>query len=194
LQRKYQGKLDDAADEYIANITSATARMQTLISDLLAYARVQKEERKPVPVDFVEVFNNAVANLQAAVDESDAVISRCNLPILKANPTQILQLMQNLIGNALKFHGQLPPRIEVAARQQDTVWLFSVRDNGIGIDQTHRNRIFEVFKRLHSADAYSGTGIGLAICRRIIELHGGRIWVESELGKGSVFYFTLPAN
>jgi PAS domain S-box-containing protein len=193
LRRKYQGKLDDAADEYIANITSATARMQTLINDLLAYARVQKEERKPVLVDFVEVFENAVANLQAAVGESGAVISRCDLPILKANPTQILQLMQNLIGNALKFRGELPPRIEVAARQQDTVWLFSVRDNGIGIDQTHQNRIFEVFNRLHSADEYSGTGIGLAICRRIVELHGGRIWVESELGKGSVFYFTLPA-
>ena len=191
LDQSTAGIRDEQANEYISKTLLGTKRMAAIIDDLLQYSRVNKTEDPPVATDFQAAFDQVVANLQAAIDESGATVSCDRLPTLTANESQILQLLQNLIGNAVKFRGERPPEVHVAAEQQDGSWQFSVRDNGIGIDRQYGDRIFEVFKRLHAQGKYEGTGIGLAICRKIVELHGGRIWVESQPGQGSVFCFTI---
>ncbi len=192
LEKDYGDKLEPGADELIRHTVEGTRRMQTLIRDLLAYSRVGTRGQPFVPVDCNGAFDVALENLATAITESDAVITRDPLPTLPADPTQLSQLFQNLIGNGIKFHGGKPPEIHVGAQRDEDGWRFSVRDNGIGIEPQYFDRIFVIFQRLHTRTEYTGTGIGLAICRRIVERHGGTISVESEPGKGSTFIFTIP--
>ncbi len=194
LQKRYQGRLDAHADEYIAFAVGGADRMQRLIEGLLSFSNVGTRGKPFQPVDANRVLDEAIANLEAAIHETAAVITRDSLPVVNADRTQLMQLLQNLIGNAIKFRREEPPRVHVAARRSDGDWLFSVRDNGIGIEPKHADRVFILFRRLHDSQAYPGTGVGLTICKRIVERHGGRIWVESEPGRGSTFSFTLPAD
>ena len=166
-------------------------RMQGLINDLLTYSRVETRGKTLQVVDVERVVDRALHNLHVAVRENDALITRDPMPPLRADEAQLTQVFQNLIANAIRFRSDAPPEIHIGAQPQDDGWRFSVSDNGIGIDIKHADRIFVIFQRLHTRRAYAGTGIGLAICKRIIERHGGHIWVESELEKGSIFYFTL---
>ena len=191
LQRRYREQIDAKADKYIYYIVDGVARMQRQINDLLEYSRIGKNDRACSKVDCNLVFKQAIANLQLTIRQHQAVIISKNLPKLKANFTQILQLFQNLIGNALKYHRQKPPVILIQATPQENGWLFSITDNGIGIDSKHKKRIFQIFQRLHPQDEYPGTGIGLAICEKIVKHHGGKIWVDSQPNSGSTFYFTL---
>jgi PAS domain S-box-containing protein len=192
LQKRYQGKLDRNADEFIAFIVEGATRMMGLINDLLSYSRVGTRGRDFAPTDCAAVFKEAVANLGAAIEESGALVTRGPLPTVVADGGQLVLLLQNLIGNAIKFHSNSSPRVHVAAERREQDWAFSVEDNGIGIDPQYAQRIFEVFQRLHSRADYPGTGIGLAICKKIVERHRGRIWVRSRLGEGATFYFTIP--
>jgi two-component system, chemotaxis family, sensor kinase Cph1 len=166
--------------------------MQQLINALLDYSRVGTRIKPFEATDCEAVFSNAVANLNAAIKETDAVVEHDPLPTVVADATQMVQLFQNLIGNAVKFHGDEKPEVHVKAARNGTEWIFSVSDNGIGIDPKYFDRIFVIFHRLHGRGEYPGTGIGLAICKKIIERHKGRIWVESQPGKGATFYFTIP--
>jgi len=166
--------------------------MQTLINDLLAYSRIGRRG-EPVQVTEAEAALQAtLENLSMAIQEYGVSITNESLPTVQADPTQLIQLFQNLIGNALKFRAERPPQIHIGVTEADGFWQFSVRDNGIGIESQYFERIFQVFQRLHTRREYKGTGIGLAICKKIIDRHGGRIWVESEAGQGATFYFTLP--
>jgi light-regulated signal transduction histidine kinase (bacteriophytochrome) len=192
LERRYKGKLDADADEFIAYALEGAARMRALTNDLLEYSRVGTRGRPFEPTDCVGVIQGVLANLLAAVEESGAVVTYDGLPTVMADATQLTQLFQNLIGNAIKFRGKEPPPVRISAERQGKEWLFSVSDNGIGIAPEYTDRIFNIFQRLHSRSEYPGTGIGLAICKKIVERHGGRIWVESEPGKGSTFHFTIP--
>jgi len=192
LARRYQGKLDADADEFIHFAVDGSARMQTLINDLLTYSRVGTRGKEFAPTDGEAVLQTALSNLEVAIAESAAEVTHDPLPAVMADEVQVVRLFQNLIGNAVKFHGEGPPRVHVSAEQQDGWWTFSVRDNGIGIKPEYHERIFVIFQRLHSREEYEGTGIGLAVCKKIVERHGGRIWLESEEGKGSTFFFTLP--
>ena len=192
LARRYQGKLDAAADEFIAYAVDGANRMQGLINDLLAYSRVGTRAKGIEPTDCTAGLDQALANLKAAIEKSGAVVTHDPLPTVMADDLQLVQLLQNLIGNAIKFHVEKPPCIHVSAEQKGSEWVFSVRDNGIGIDPQYAERIFVIFQRLHTREEYPGTGIGLAICRKIVERRGGRIWVESQPGIGSTFYFTIP--
>jgi light-regulated signal transduction histidine kinase (bacteriophytochrome) len=191
LSRRYRGKLDTDADEFIAYAVEGTKRMQQLINDLLAYSRVGTRGRTPEPTDFEQVFSEAMANLKIAVEESEAVVTHDKLPTEVADKMQMVQLFQNLIGNAIKFKGHDSPRIHVSARPAGEEWIFSVQDNGIGIDPQFFDRIFTIFQRLHGRNEYPGTGIGLTVSKKIVERHGGRIWLHSEPGKGTTFYFTI---
>ena len=192
LQRRYQGKLDTDADEFIAYIVEGVIRMQALINDLLVYSRLGTGGKEFEPADCETTLDLAVTNLQTAIQEHSATVTHDPLPTVTADPTQLVQLFQNLIGNAVKFHGEDSPCVHVSAEKKGRDWLFSVRDNGIGIDPQYAERIFVIFQRLHGKGAYPGTGIGLAICKKIVERHGGRIGVKSHPGKGSTFYFTIP--
>jgi len=193
LARRYQGKLDADADEFITFIVEGAMRMQTLINDLLAFSRIGTRGNPFAPVDCGKAFHAAMENLEVAIAQSAAVITTDPLPWLVADYSQLTQLFQNLFSNAIKFRRpEEAPRIHVSAVRQDGAWLFSVRDNGIGIAQQYFDRIFIIFQRLHGREEYSGTGIGLAICKKIVERHGGRMWVESEPGTGSTFHFTIP--
>jgi PAS domain S-box-containing protein len=194
LQRRYQGKLDDKADKYIYFAVDGAARMQTLINDLLEFSRVATRAKEPEPTDCEFLFNQVMSDLEIFIKENKATVSHDSLPEVMADNTQLAQVLQNLITNGIKFHSKEPPKIHFSAKKKTNEWVFSVHDNGIGIDPQYSEKIFEVFKRLHKKEEYPGTGIGLAICKKIVERHGGRIWVESELGKGSTFYFTLPIN
>ena len=194
LARRYQGKLDADADDFIAYAVDGANRMQRLINDLLAYSRVGTQSKALEPTDSEVVLEQVLANLQATVAESDAVVTHDALPTVLADETQLAQLFQNLVGNALKFHNAQPPQVHISAERKGQEWLFSVRDNGIGLEPQYAERIFIIFQRLHSKADYPGTGIGLAICKRIVERHGGRIWLESQPGQGATFYFTLPAT
>lgn len=191
LQRRYQGKLGADAEEFIAYAVDGARRMQALINDLLAYSRVSSRGKPFEPIDCEVVLDEALVNLQMATEESGAVIIRDPLPTVMADGTQLMQLFQNLIGNAIKFQNEKVPHIHVSTERQGREWVFSVRDNGIGIDPQYYERIFAIFQRLHTREEYPGTGIGLAICRRIVERHGGRIWVESQSGEGSTFHFAI---
>jgi NO-binding membrane sensor protein with MHYT domain/nitrogen-specific signal transduction histidine kinase len=192
LARRYQGKLDRDADEFIGFAVDGATRMQTLIRDLLSYSRVMTQGRSLQPVDTRHAFDAACENLHKAIEESGVAVSVGALPVIHADATQMTQLFQNLLGNALKYRNEHTPRIHVDAKPAEKSWLFSVEDNGIGIEPQYFERIFQMFQRLHTREKYSGTGIGLAICRRIVERHGGRIWVESAPGRGSTFLFAIP--
>jgi signal transduction histidine kinase len=194
LQRRYEGQLGSDADEFIGFAIGGAQRMQTLIRDLLAFSRVGTSGNEFVTTDCQAVCNEVLANLKAEIDDSGAVVTCDALPTLQADRTQLAQLFQNLIGNAIKFRGEQRPRIHVAVRPENGQWRFSVRDNGIGIDAKYAERIFQAFRRLHAHEDYPGTGMGLAICRRIVERHGGRLEVTSTPGEGSEFWFTLPAS
>ncbi|MGZ4906498.1 MAG: PAS domain S-box protein [Halobacteriota archaeon] len=191
LEKRYAGQLDERADKYITHAVEGGQRMQALVNDLLAYSRVETRGKALQSVNLENALDGALRNLSVAIEESGAVITHDPMPELKADRAQLTQVFQNLIGNAIKFRSDAPPEVHVGAQMLDDEWRFSVTDNGIGIDMRYADRIFTIFQRLHSRRAYSGTGIGLAICKRIIERHGGRIWVESDVGNGSSFYFTL---
>ena len=193
LSGRYTGKLDSDADEFIHYAVDGATRMQNLINDLLAYSRVGTRGNDPIPVSVENVLKDALANLEFAIEESGIKITHDALPVVCGDPLQLVMVFQNLIGNAIKFRGPERPYIHVGAQREGGEWLFSVHDNGIGFDQKFADRVFVIFQRLNTRSAFPGTGIGLAICKRIILRHGGRIWVESERGQGSVFYFTLPA-
>lgn len=193
LVHQYQGRLDEQAERYFSYITDGAKRLQTLINDLLLYSRVGRAEMSMVPASLEEILKGTLSDLQALIQESGAEISHDPLPILQVNPYQIGQILQNLIVNGIKFHDHQSPRIHLSARREGKEWLIAIRDNGIGFDARYAEGIFKVFKRLHAKEQYPGTGIGLAICKKIIERHGGRIWAESEPGHGSTFYFTIPA-
>lgn len=193
LEKRYLGELDERADEFIKHAVEACRRMRNLIDGLLSLSRVQATAHNLVPTDTEEILSQVQANLAHAIEESGAVIGHESLPVVSANPQMLLHLFQNLISNALKFSGGRPPVVHVRAQREDDHWLFSVSDQGIGIEKSHFDRIFHLFQRLHTREEYSGTGLGLAICLKIVERHGGMIWVESTLGKGSTFFFTLPA-
>jgi light-regulated signal transduction histidine kinase (bacteriophytochrome) len=192
LSRRYRGKLDKDADEFIAYAVDGATRMQQLLQDLLAYSRVGTRGKPLAPIDANLVFNQARANLLPLIEENHAQVTAEPLPTVLGDEVQLVQLFQNLIANALKFRTDQPPKIRISAREEEKQWLFSLRDNGIGIAPEHQERIFLVFQRLHHRSEYRGTGIGLALCKKIVERHGGRIWVESEPGRGATFYFTLP--
>ncbi|MBN8220155.1 MAG: PAS domain S-box protein [Spirochaetes bacterium] len=193
LARRYQDKLDASANEFIAFAVDGVQRMQTLINDLLAYSRVSTSVRDFQTVDCAHVLAQVQANLKIALEESAAKITAGPLPVLRADPTQIMQLFQNLINNAVKFRAQRPPEIGIHAGKKGDFWQFDVSDNGIGFDMQYADRIFVIFQRLNNRAEYAGTGIGLAVCKRIVERHGGKIWVDSAPGKGTTFHFTLPA-
>lgn len=194
LARRWRGKLDRDADEFIAFAVDGAIRMQDLINDLLAYSRLGTRASPFAPTDCNEVFENALNNLRLAIDGSGAIVKCDPLPTVYGDTVQLVQVFQNLIGNAIKFRREQPPRVEVSVTQSNKEYVFSVRDNGIGIEPQYHERIFLIFQRLHSRAEYPGTGIGLAICKRVVERHGGRIWVESEPGKGSTFRFTIPTT
>jgi PAS domain S-box-containing protein len=193
LGLRYKGNLDEKADRYIAFAIEGANRMSDLINDLLAYSRVGTTAKNFGPVNTSAAVNRATAVLRRSMKESGTVITTAELPEVFGDESQIVQLFQNLIANAVKFRKQnVPPRIHIGAARQNNEWTFSVQDNGIGIEPRFRERIFTIFQRLHTREEYPGTGVGLAICKRIVERHGGRIWVESDAGKGSSFYFTIP--
>lgn len=195
LARRYKDQLDENAEEFIDYAVDGAERMQTLINDLLKYSRLESRSREFGPADCAAAYRAARANLKVAIEEKGADVSAVDLPIVHGDEVQLAQLFQNLIGNALKYSDpEKTPEVRVEAESTDDEWVFSVADNGIGIEQQYLDRIFEVFKRLHGREAYSGTGIGLAICKRIVERHGGRMWVESEPGVGSKFYFALTQS
>lgn len=194
LQRRYKDQLDDKANQLIQNIVSGCTRMQNLIDDLLQYSRITRNQKPFQPTNFNQIVQEACENLQFIIRQNQATITCGFLPSLAGEPSQLIQLFQNLIGNAIKYRQNQPPSIEINAINQQHQWLFSIKDNGIGIDPKHSERIFQIFQRLHTEEEYTGTGIGLAICKKIIEHHGGQIWVESKPAQGSTFYFTLPHN
>jgi PAS domain S-box-containing protein len=192
LARRYHDQLDSAAQEYIRFAVSGATRMAELINDLLAFSRVGTKGKPFAPVACEAVLADALANLKVTLAETGAEITHAALPTVMADAGQLAQLFQNLLSNALKFRGPEPPRVHVQAEPQNGEWVFSVRDNGMGIEPQYFDRIFVIFQRLHTRDEYPGTGIGLALCKKIVERHGGRIWVESESGRGSTFRFSLP--
>jgi PAS domain S-box-containing protein len=190
--KKYGDRLDEKAEQYMNYIVDGTTRMQQLINDLLAYSRVGTRGGEFEPTDLQKVLDKTLANLQGAIAEKGAIITHNPLPVINADTRQIGQLLQNLIGNALKFCENQTPVIHLSVEKREEDWLIGIKDNGIGIDPEYADRIFVIFQRLHSRQEYPGTGIGLAICKRIVERHGGRIWVESQPGQGATFYFTIP--
>lgn len=193
LGQRYKGKLDSDADDFIAFAVDGARRMQMLISDLLAYCRVETAGKALLEIPSREAFDEAVRNLEGSIVESEAEVTCDPLPLVMADRTQLVQLFQNLIGNAIKYRTTERPRVHVSAKRgRPDEWIFSIRDNGIGIDPKYSERIFLMFQRLHSRDEFSGTGIGLTLCKKIAERHGGRIWVEPNQGPGSTFHVALP--
>ncbi|HYT10152.1 MAG TPA: ATP-binding protein, partial [Mycobacteriales bacterium] len=192
LQRRYAGQLDERADQYIAFAVDGAKRMQILINDLLAFSRVGRMVREHVEVEAGELVAQAVANLSLAVEEAGAEVTVDELPRVSGDVSLLTAVFQNLIGNAIKFRGAGPPRVRVGVRDAGAEWEFSVADNGIGIEPEYAERIFVIFQRLHPKEAYPGTGIGLALCRKIVDYHGGRIWLDAEASPGTTFRFTLP--
>jgi light-regulated signal transduction histidine kinase (bacteriophytochrome) len=191
LEHRYGDVLDDKARKYIFYAVDGARRMQGLINDLLAYSRLGTRGEPLQATDSHAALGEAIHTLSPALAESDALVTNGDLPLVLADRSQLVQLFQNLLGNAVKFHGRESPRVHVSAEARGDEWVFCVRDNGIGIEAQHFERIFVIFQRLHTREEFPGTGIGLALCKRVVERHGGRIWVESEPGKGSSFYFSL---
>jgi signal transduction histidine kinase len=194
LKQRYDDSLDTKAHGYIARAVDGANRMQRLIQDLLAYSRVTTRKKPSIKVDASQLLREGLDNLHAAIEENDAIVTYDALPTVFADPTQLGQVFQNLIGNAIKFRRKEPPRVHVSGERRGNQLILSVRDNGIGMETDDLERIFGVFQRLHRRDEYPGTGIGLAICKKVVEQHGGQIWAESELGKGTTFYFALPVS
>jgi light-regulated signal transduction histidine kinase (bacteriophytochrome) len=194
ITRKYQGNLDAKADKYLGYIMEGATRMQQLISDLLEFSRVGTRGKSLGLTDCEALLSQVLDNLKVAIAESHAIITHDPLPTLMGDETQLMQLLQNLIANAIKFHREEPPRVHIKAEKRENEWVFSVSDNGIGMEPEYFERIFTIFQRLHSKSEYPGTGIGLAVCKKIVERHGGRIWVESQPGVGTTFYFTIPLS
>lgn len=193
LQMKYKDKLDDKANEYIEFVMNGGRIMKNMITGLLDYSHVQSEGKRLSAVHVQASLKDAIDNLRTVITEANAVITVDTLPTIKADANQLTHLFQNLIQNAVKFKGGQKPKIHIGCLRQKNDWLFSVRDNGIGIDPKFNDRIFTIFHRLHSTKSrYEGSGVGLAVCKRIVERHNGKIWVESEIGKGSTFFFTIP--
>lgn len=192
LAQRYKGKLGTDADDFITYAVEGSTRMRKLINGLLAYSRLSTGDKDFEPADCEVVFTEVLTNLEAAIEESGAMVTHDSLPTVMADNRQLVQLFQNLIGNAIKFHGEDPPHVHVSVKRNGNEWVFSTRDNGIGIDPEYADRIFVIFQRLHGREAYPGTGIGLAICKKVVDRHGGRMWVESQPGEGSTFYFSLP--
>ena len=193
LAKHYKDRLDEDADAFIAFIVDGAKRMQIMINDLLAYSRIGRIDKLFRSFDTNIVLKNVLENLGKSIEETNAIITYDPLPTIVANESELIQLLQNLISNAIKFHNaEEPPVVHISAKLQKNQWIFSVRDNGIGIDSQFFDRIFIIFQRLHAKDEFGGNGIGLAICKKIIEQYGGKIWVESEVGKGSTFFFTIP--
>jgi signal transduction histidine kinase len=193
LAKRYQGKLDADANEFIDFAVDGAVRMRKLINDLLTYSRVGTQGKELSPTDSEAALAQSVKDLEVTIEENGALVTHDPLPTVMADRPQLGQLFQNLIGNAIKFRGNEPPRVHISASRNGSGWIFSVRDNGIGIAPEYSDRIFIIFQRLHSRQEYAGTGIGLAICKKIVERHGGHIWVESDVGKGATFCFSLPA-
>jgi two-component system, chemotaxis family, sensor kinase Cph1 len=194
LEQRYQDLLDQDAREFIGFAVDGAARMKTMIGDILAYSRVKTDERNFVSFSSEDTLKTALENMQVKIAESQANVRYENLPHITGNENQFVQLFQNLVSNAIKFRSEQPPEIHVSASRHNHEWLFAVRDNGIGIEEQYLERIFVMFKRLHTKEKYPGTGIGLAVCRKVIEHHRGRIWAESKLGEGTTFYFTVPTD
>ncbi|MCJ7813262.1 ATP-binding protein [bacterium] len=192
LGHRYKGKLDSDADAFIENASSGAIRMYQLIKDVLTYSRIERWGSSFQPTDCSEVFNEVLKNLKITIEDSRAAIACGDLPTVIGDRTQLIQLFQNLISNAIKYRDKKIPKIQVGAEGNDDEWLFYVKDNGIGIDPKYAKKIFMIFQRLHNRDKYAGTGVGLAVCKKIVEWHNGKIWVESEEGKGAAFYFTIP--
>ena len=192
LKKQYRSSLNDEAAEYIDLSVEGAERMQTLIHDLLTFSRVGTKGGVFVRMNMKDAFDDAMKNLQVAIAESDALVTCEEMPTVTADPTQMTQLLQNIIANAIKFHGTNRPQVNVRAERKERAWVISVRDNGIGIEPQYYDRIFLIFQRLHTRSKFKGTGIGLAVCKKIVERHGGMIWVESKPGEGSTFYFTIP--
>jgi len=191
LAQRYGDRLDQDAHEFIGFAVDGAARMRRLINDLLEYSRVTTQGDNLAPVDAQAALGQALTNLRAAIQDTGGVVTAEPLPWVLADATQLAQVFQNLVGNALKFRGEAPPLVHITVTPREGAWLFAVADNGIGIDPQYFDRIFIIFQRLHPSHRYPGTGIGLALCQRIVERHGGRLWVESAPGQGSTFYFTL---
>ena len=194
LERRCRGRLDEDGEEFLRYAVNGAERMKRLIRDFLAVSRISTQALIREPSDSGEIVANALQNLSAAIEESGTLVQLDPLPSIPADPGLLAQVFQNLIANAIKFHGDRPPEIRISAREQGSDWIFTVSDNGIGIESRHADRIFRIFERLHESTEYSGSGIGLAICKKIVERHGGRIWFESEPGVGTVFHFTIPAK
>jgi PAS domain S-box-containing protein len=192
LAKRYKGSLDNDADEFIEFTVDAAKRMQELINDLLLYSRVDSKGQEFEPVECSAILELAVANLQVAIKENHALIHCDTLPIVKADSSQLIQLFQNLLSNAIKFRSEEPPEIGISVTEQAKFWQFTVRDNGLGFNMKHHERVFVIFQRLHMREKYPGSGIGLAICKKIVERHQGRMWVDSVPGQGTEFHFTLP--
>jgi len=193
LAKRYSGKvLDETADEFLDFTVDASKRMQGLINDLLTYSRVQTKGQELLEIDCRSVAEDALANLKVAIEESGATINLGTLPRVKGDNPQLIQVFQNLISNAIKFKSDQNPVVSIECKEHGKYWLFEVRDNGIGFDLKYAERVFVIFQRLHSREVFPGSGIGLAVCKKIIERHGGRIWVETAPSQGAAFFFTIP--
>jgi len=193
LAEHFKGKTDEKADKYIFYAVDGAKRMQQLVKDLLAYSRVDSQAKTPTIIKSEIVVQDVLGRLKVAIEESHAQIAFEGLPAIRADTVQIAQVFQNLIGNALKFHGEGAPEIHIGAERKNDKWVFRVEDNGIGIDMQYADRVFQMFQRLHERGRYTGSGIGLAIAKKIVERHGGRIWFDSKPEHGTTFYFTIPA-
>jgi light-regulated signal transduction histidine kinase (bacteriophytochrome) len=194
IQRRLEGQLDERARKSIGFVVEGAKRMQGLINDLLQYSRVGTRAKEPEPTDSNDSLRLALDNLEAFIKDTDAKVESDELPVVMADSAQLVQIFQNLIENGIKFRGEEQPIVSISATRRDDMWEFSVKDNGIGLDPKFEDRIFEIFQRLHGVGKYSGSGIGLAICKKIVERHGGTMWVNSEPGKGATFSFTLPGT
>jgi light-regulated signal transduction histidine kinase (bacteriophytochrome) len=192
LAKRYAGQLDEEADEYIRFAVDGASKMEALVRDLLEYSRLDGDHNTPQPTSATTVLQQAIAILAPSIEETGAVVTYDPLPIVMADPDQLLRVFQNLIGNALKFHGDGPPRVHVSASTQGTQSVIAVQDHGIGISEEYFSKIFVIFKRLHGPAEFGGTGIGLSVCKKIVERHGGKIWVESQPGEGATFRFSIP--
>jgi len=192
LRDEYGDQLDDDAKSYIRFAVDGATRMRSLVSDLLDYSRVETQGKALKPTELGDACAEAIENLQGVIEEFDVQISVPPLPTILGDQGQLVRLFQNLIGNAIKYRSEKPPQIQISIEEQDLDWIMIIRDNGIGMEPQYYDRIFVMFQRLHARDQYSGTGIGLAICKRIVDRLRGRIWVESELGKGSQFFVSVP--
>jgi light-regulated signal transduction histidine kinase (bacteriophytochrome) len=192
LRKRYQDELDEDANEFINYALEGVDRMRGLINDLLRLSRVETRGKSFEKVNMNSILKNVLTDLSPSITEKNATITKDPLPEIVADRTQMRKVLQNLISNALKFHGESPPNIHISGESKENKWVFSVKDNGIGIDPQYFDRIFKIFQRLHTRDEYEGTGIGLAVCKKIIQRHNGEIWVKSEKNKGSTFYFSIP--